>query len=106
MGTKRKSKGIKLKEKCPVVWLVCYLFILLSPVFALIPRPKRPTKEELLVQYPRMYNGVSMTESKKVLNKNGAYYTDEQIVEINNILEVLATVYYNRVKGKKEPLNA
>lgn len=60
------------------------------------------TEKELLVKYPRMNNGVSMTESRKILNKNGVFYTDEEIAKVNKTMELLADLWYNQWKRKQE----
>ncbi|MES2592709.1 MAG: hypothetical protein V4608_12560 [Bacteroidota bacterium] len=43
-----------------------------------------------------------MTESRKILNKNGVIYTDEEIVRINKVMELLADECYKQWKRKKE----
>ncbi len=63
---------------------------------------KKLTSQELLEKYPRINNGVSMTESRKILNKNGVIYTDEEIVRINKVMELLADECYKQWKRKKE----
>lgn len=66
-------------------------------------KTRKITKEELLRKYPRMNNGVSMTESRKTLNKNGVFYNDEEIVSINKVMELLADECYKLWKRKQKP---
>lgn len=97
MKTKTKRKSKKLP---PIVLLICYIIMLLMPLLLLIPKRKKPTMEELLVRYPRLNNGVSMTESRKILNKNGVFYSDEEIERLNKVMELLADAYYKHTRGK------
>lgn len=46
-------------------------------------------------------NMLSLTKCKKVLNKNGVFYTDEEILLIRNVLYKFAQVYYNNIIPKK-----
>lgn len=94
--TKRRSKQLP-----PFVWLVCFLVIFLSPLLLFHPKKKKITEQELLAKYPRMNNGVSMTESRKILNKNGVFYSDEEIERLNKVMELLADLYYKQTRGKQ-----
>lgn len=41
---------------------------------------------------------LSLTKCKKKLNKNGTYYTDEEVLIIRNFLYKLAEVYHNHTQ--------
>jgi hypothetical protein len=94
MKTKKHFKGLP-----PFVLMVCFIIILLSPFLLLISKQK--TEKELLIKYPRMNNGVSMTECKKILNKNGVFYSDEEIERIRKVMELLCNVYYQQTNRKQ-----
>lgn len=41
---------------------------------------------------------ISLTKCKKKLNKNGIFYTDEEILMIRNVLYKFAEVYHNNMQ--------
>jgi len=43
---------------------------------------------------------LSLTKCKKKLNKNGFFYTDEEVLMIRNLLYKFADVYYNHMEKK------
>lgn len=44
---------------------------------------------------------LSLTKCKKILNKNGIIYTDEEIIMIRNVLYKFAKVYHKHQIKKK-----
>lgn len=44
---------------------------------------------------------LSITKCKKILNRNGTFYTDEEIILIRNVLYKLAGVYHKNMILKK-----
>lgn len=43
---------------------------------------------------------LSLTKCKKILNKNGISYTDEEIIKIREFLYILAEIEYQSYKQK------
>jgi hypothetical protein len=99
-----KTRTRKSKKMQPFVLMVCFLVIFLSPLLLFIPKKKRVTEAELLAKYPRMNNGVSMTECRRILNKNGVFYTDEEIERMGKVMELLAEVYYQQTRGRQQSI--
>jgi hypothetical protein len=44
---------------------------------------------------------ISLTECKKVLNKNGNHYTDNEIIEIRNWLYFISEISLTSIEDKK-----
>ena len=44
---------------------------------------------------------ISLTDCKKILNRNGNYYTDEEILKIRDFLIALAELQYLDYKAKQ-----
>jgi hypothetical protein len=45
---------------------------------------------------------ISLTECKKILNKNGNYYTDNEIIEIRNWLYFMSEIALKILEAKQE----
>lgn len=92
----RVSSNKKVIELPPIFIVVFFLSIILGILFPFIKSQKKTTEEKFVVEYVRRSRGLSMADCKKILNKNGLYYSDHEVELVRNVLELLAEMHYKK----------
>lgn len=62
--------------------------------------PKRFVVKE--IEQSRNNQIISLTDCKRILNRNGNHYSDEEVLKIRDFLIVLAELQYKHYKSKED----